>query len=1031
MKFNFTIQPYQTEAVNSVVNVFAGQPYVDNKAYQRNVKVDKDLTNWQVSDDELKSGYANAAVQLSSQQLLANIRKIQGQNNIKLSEVLTDSLGACSLDVEMETGTGKTYVYIKTIFELNRQYGWSKFIVVVPSVAIREGVRKSFDTMQEHFMEHYGKKARPFVYNSKNLDEIDDFSQSADISVMIINMQAFNTSFNEEKNQEGRKGDAAARIIFSPQDDFQSRRPIDVIAANCPIVIMDEPQKMGGEKTQKALQKFAPLFCLNYSATHKQRHNLVYVLDALDAYNKKLVKQIEVKGFDIKNLQGIDGYLYLAEIVLSTNKQPAVRMEFEVAHSAIKREKRIVQVGDDLFTLSKKMEQYRGYRISEIDTAQNLVSFTNGRVMRVGEVVGDISEVDLRRIQIRETIRAHFEKEKNLFNQGIKVLSLFFIDEVAKYRQYDENGQELDSEYAKIFEQEYQDILNEYLTLYNTPYEQYLRNIEVKRTHKGYFSIDKGRMVDSSTRRGSDESDDLTAYNLILQAKDVLLSLDNDVRFIFSHSALREGWDNPNIFQICALKHGGSSAIQKRQEVGRGLRLCVNQSGDRMDWAMLGEQVHDINQLTVIAADGYKDFVDDLQKGIVADLYERPTKADEAYFVGKTLLIAGDYVTITSKQGRDIYRYLIKNDYIDDDDKVTNEYRQDLAAGTLAKLPDSCTGIADGVHALVQGIFDEHSLDGYIVNGNIPKIKENPLNDNFNKKEFQILWNYINHKYSYTVDFDSEELIKKAIASIDDKMYVAKLQYTVTSGRQSEDWEAEKLKNESGFEQKSSQTYSLERTSGSQVCYDLLGKIAVGTRLTRKSVAKILAGIKPSKFACFQHNPEEFISKAIKLINEQKATIIVEHITYNQIDGVYDSNIFTAEKRADISKAYRAKKNVQDYVFTDGYAKDGQSVERKLAEDMDIANEVCVYAKLPKGFFIPTPVGNYSPDWAIAFYEGTVKHIYFVAETKGSMDTLNINAIERSKIDCAKKLFGKLSSSDIIYEHITSYQDLLNIMGKY
>lgn len=1031
MKFKFTIQPYQTEAVNAVVNVFAGQPYVDNKTYQRNIEIDKDLTNWQIADDELKSGYANAAVQLSSQQLLANIRKIQGQNNIKLSEALTDSLGACSIDVEMETGTGKTYVYIKTIFELNRQYGWSKFIVVVPSVAIREGVRKSFDTMQEHFMEHYGKKARPFVYNSKKLDEIDDFSQSADISVMIINMQAFNTSFNEEKNQEGRKGDAAARIIFSPQDDFQSRRPIDVIAANCPIVIMDEPQKMGGERTQKALQKFAPLFCLNYSATHKQRHNLVYVLDALDAYNKKLVKQIEVKGFDIKNLQGIDGYLYLAEIVLSTNKQPAVRMEFEVAHSAIKREKRIVQVGDDLFTLSKKMEQYRGYRISEIDTAQNLVSFTNGRVMRVGEVVGDISEVDLRRIQIRETIRAHFEKEKNLFNQGIKVLSLFFIDEVAKYRQYDENGQELDSEYAKIFEQEYQDILNEYLTLYNTPYEQYLRNIEVKRTHKGYFSIDKGRMVDSSTRRGSDESDDLTAYNLILQAKDVLLSLDNDVRFIFSHSALREGWDNPNIFQICALKHGGSSAIQKRQEVGRGLRLCVNQSGDRMDWAMLGEQVHDINQLTVIAADGYKDFVDDLQKGIVADLYERPTKADEAYFVGKTLLIAGDYVTITSKQGRDIYRYLIKNDYIDDDDKVTNEYRQDLAAGTLAKLPDSCIGIADGVHALVQGIFDEHSLDDYIVNGNIPKIKENPLNDNFNKKEFQILWNYINHKYSYTVDFDSEELIKKAIASIDDKMYVAKLQYTVTSGRQSEDWEAEKLKNESGFEQKSSQTYSLERTNGSQVCYDLLGKIAVGTRLTRKSVAKILAGIKPSKFACFQHNPEEFISKAIKLINEQKATIIVEHITYNQIDGVYDSNIFTAEKRADISKAYRAKKNVQDYVFTDGYAKDGQSVERKLAEDMDIANEVCVYAKLPKGFFIPTPVGNYSPDWAIAFYEGTVKHIYFVAETKGSLDTLNINAIERSKIDCAKKLFGKLSSSDIIYEHITSYQDLLNIMGKY
>lgn len=1025
MKFKFTIQPYQTEAVESVVSVFAGQPFNDHFTYRRDVEIKRDVTNWYVSDEELYMGFANAKVQLDYGQLITNINRIQARNNINLSSSLTSNgLGACSLDVEMETGTGKTYVYIKTMFELNKLYGWSKFIVVVPSIAIREGVRKSFDTMEDHFMELYGKKARPFVYDSKNLTEIDSFSQSADIQVMIINTQAFNTSFNKDKNVEGRKGNDAARIIFSERDTFGSRRPIDVIAANNPIIIMDEPQKMGGAATQKALKAFNPLFCLNYSATHKQHHDLVYVLDALDAYNKRLVKRIEVKGFDIKNLRGTDSYLYLEQIVISPKKPPMARIEFEINYNkSINRETRVVGVDDDLFALSKNMQQYRGYRVSEVDPIRGTVTFTNGEVLRAGEVRGDVSEADLRRVQIRETIRSHFEKEKELFSLGIKTLSLFFIDEVAKYRKYDEDGTEINSEYGDLFEQEYTDILNEYLTLFNTPYEQYLRSIEVHKTHAGYFSIDKkGRKVDSATKRGSDESDDISAYDLILKDKERLLSFENPVRFIFSHSALREGWDNPNVFQICTLKHGGNSPTQKRQEVGRGLRLCVNQNGDRMDVDTLGSQVQQINQLTVIASDGYKDFVADLQRGIREDLYERPTKATADYFIGKTIVLDGNDVTVSDKQGRDIYRYLIKNDYIDEEDRVTDKYRADLANDVLAPVPESCAEIAEGMHALVQSIFDEHALDGMIKNGHDTKVTENALNDNFYKQEFQTLWGYINHKYAYTVEYDSEELIKKAIAHIDEKMFVAKLQYTVTRGEQGKDWNAEKLKNGAGFLAEESKTYTLERAEGSQVKYDLVGKVAEGAKLTRRTVARILGGIKPYTFAMFKNNPEEFIAKAIKLINEQKATMIVEQITYNQTEGTYDSSIFTAEKNADFSRALEAKKNVQDYVFPDS------DKERDLATEMDLDEKVIVYAKLPRGFQIPTPVGNYAPDWAIAFRKGSVKHIFFIAETKGTMDTLNLKPIEQAKIKCAKKLFNELSTEDVVYHDVDTYQNLLSVM---
>ena len=1041
MKFTFKIQQYQTDAVEAVARVFQGQPFNAGVSYMRDLGtlsqkpmqmslIPAEETPLQLELQDLinDSGFKNEALQLTNEQILSNIQTLQTESNIHQSSELVAPLGRCSLDIEMETGTGKTYVYIKTMFELNKRYGWSKFIVVVPSIAIREGVKKSFEITTDHFMECYGKKARFFVYNSSNLNQLDAFSSNSGINVMIINTQAFAASMNEAKNVEGRKGDAAARIIYTKRDEFGSRRPIDVIAANRPILILDEPQKMGKEDsaTQKALKRFNPLFTLNYSATHAKQHNLIYVLDALDAYNKRLVKRIEVKGFEVKNLRGTDKYLYLESILVTPKNPPQARIEMEVMHKGgTKREFKKLNVGDNLYYLSGEMEQYKGFVVSEIDPFTGVVTFTNGDELRKGDVVGDVSEDDMRRVQIRETIISHFEKEQDLFNRGIKTLSLFFIDEVAKYRQYDEDGNELLGEYGKIFEQEYISVMNEYRTFLNPEYMAYLDSMEVQDVHRGYFSIDKkGHATNSSLRRGTDMSDDISAYDLILKNKERLLSFEEPTRFIFSHSALREGWDNPNVFQICTLKHSDSTT-QKRQEVGRGLRLCVNQSGNRMDAEVLGDKVQDINVLTVIASESYAGFVDGLQKQTEAVLYDRPRKADIEYFTGKSIKMDGKIIKVDERQARAIYQYLIRNNYVDEEDNVTKEYREDVKSGNLAPVPENLKPIEEGVHVLVQAIYDDSLLKAMFEDGNKPKVLENPLNDRFEKAEFQRLWTAINHKYAYTVDFDSEELIKKAVSHIDSELYVSELLYTVTAAGQKEKLSADMVRSGSSFEDAKRKTTALKNAHTSQVPYDLLGKIAEGTVLTRKTVASILQGIRPDTFAMYKKNSEEFITKVIRLIKEQKATMIVEHITYDTIEGHYESSIFTAEKHnLTMDKAYPAKKAIQDYVFTDGMAE--KSVERKFAENHDGAEEVFIYAKLPKGFYIPTPVGHYSPDWAIVFHEGKVKHIYFVAETKGTMESLNLRPIEKAKIDCAKKLFTKLSDGLVTYDHVDSYQELLN-----
>ena len=1011
MKFKFKIQQYQTDAVERTVEVFEGQPSMDSLTYRRDLGKRAVHHQTSIIDDEIETGYRNCEVQLLPKEILTNIRKAQAAGDIKLSDSLVPSIGACSLDIEMETGTGKTYVYIKTMFELNKRYGWSKFIVVVPSIAIREGVGKSFRMLEDHFMEHYGKKARWFIYDSSRLKSLDDFSSDAGINVMIINTQAFAASLKEGgKSKE-------SRIIYSKRDDFASRRPIDVIAANRPIIIMDEPQKMEGEATQTALKRFMPLFILNYSATHKTKHNTVYALDALDAYNHKLVKKIQVKGFEVKNLKGTSSYLYIDSIILSKTEPPRVKIDLEVkTTSGIRRRSMPFGKGDKL-QASSGLAQYEGFDISEINPYTDTVTFLNGITLRKGEVFGDSSERWMQRVQIRETIASHFEKERELFARGIKTLSLFFIDEVAKYKSYGDDGEIIQGVFWKDFEEEYTNILNENLSLFDPEYQKYLLRFSASEVHNGYFSIDKkGRSVNSEVKRGRDISDDISAYDLILKNKERLLSFDEPTRFIFSHSALREGWDNPNVFQICTLRHA-NSATAKRQEVGRGLRICVDADGNRMDFESLGENVHELNKLTVIANESYSDFVGDLQRETRDVLRDRPTKADEAYFTGKLVFVGDDKHAITEEEANSIRAYLWENDYIDDKGQVTEQYKTDLAEGNLEPLPKKLRPMADGVQLLIRALYDESvAIDNMFEDGNATVIKENKLNDNFAKAEFQALWKEINHKYAYTVHYDSQELIEKAALSINANLEVNQLRYVVVTGEQD---------SVDAFGSTTSTSKRVGSVSTSTVKYDLVGDIAKGATLTRRTVVEILKKLSPAKLAMFQNNPEEFIRNVVKLIKEQKATMIVDHISYNLIEGGYDSTIFTQEKSSQsLSKAYAAKKHIMDYVFSDS------DIERKFASALDGATEVCVYAKLPRSFQIPTPVGNYAPDWAIAFNKGTVKHIFFIAETKGSLDSmeLDVRGVEKAKIACAKKLFNDASTSEVRYGAISKYEELLDVI---
>lgn len=1020
MKLQFKHQKFQADAAKAVVDVFAGQPYLrpsymmdrGSGYYQQSFTEEEDFTGW--SNQKI-------VPELNDRLILEHIQTIQRANQIKPSIKLE---GRFNLTIEMETGVGKTYTYIKTMYELNRAYGWSKFIVVVPSIAIREGVYKSFQVTQEHFAEEYGKKIRFFIYNSTQLTEIDRFASDSSINVMIINAQAFNARGKD------------ARRIYMKLDEFRSRRPIDIIAKTNPIMIIDEPQSVEGKQTKENLKQFNPLMTLRYSATHKSDsiYNMIYRLDAMEAYNKRLVKKIAVKGITESGSTATESYIYLESINLS-KAAPTATIQFDFKGvTGIRKITRTVSEGYNLYDNSGQMEEYKeGFVVSRIDGRDDSVEFINGIKLFAGDVIGKVSEDQLRRIQIRETILSHIQRERELFYKGIKVLSLFFIDEVAKYKQYDAAGQPMNGAYADMFEEEYRDVVEHLqIGMGEDEYIKYLSEILAEKTHAGYFSIDtKGKLIDSKAnekRENTKEkmSNDVNAYDLIMKNKELLLDRNpkkSPVRFIFSHSALREGWDNPNVFQICTLKQS-SSAVRKRQEVGRGLRLCVNQDGERMDTNVLGADVHNVNVLTVIASESYDSFAKGLQNEIADAVADRPKAVTAELFIDKVIKDdKGNEQVIDSDTAHAIQYDLIVNGYIDKKGLLTDKYYEDKANGEI-KVAEEVADSAVSVIEIIDSIYDSRSVG--IEDARKNNVELEVDEDKLAMPEFKALWNKINSKSVYVVDFDTDELIRKSINSLDKKLIVSKIYFKVETGSMEQIKSKEELTSGVSFVKEESSSYGNVIAASSNIKYDLIGKLVEETGLTRKAVIQILQGIQPATFNQFKNNPEEFIIKVAGLINDEKATAIIEHITYDVLDDKYGTDVFTdltIKGRLGVN-AMKAKKHLYDHIVYDS------SNEQAFATELDTNTNVAVYVKLPDGFYISTPVGHYNPDWAIAFYEGTVKHIYFVAETKGSMNSMQLRLIEESKIHCAREHFKTISNGEVVYDIVDSYKTLLEKVMK-
>lgn len=1028
MKLKFKKQQYQENASLSIVKCFEGQPKGTRHDLIGRRETNFDLRNatgkdyWNQNSVEDIISFGNNKIMLTTEELRKNIRAVQKQNNLDY----TDNQGYENYSVEMETGTGKTYTYIKTMYELNKAYGWSKFIVIVPSIAIREGVLKSFQITEEHFQELYKKKIRFFVYNSNNssnIANINNFAEDNSIQVMIMNYQAFNS---KSKNN---------RRIYEELDELQSRKPIDVLKATNPILIIDEPQKMG--KTEEMLKEFNPLFIIRYSATHKEKfkYNMVYRLDAVDAYNQKLVKKINVKGIELLHNKSEDTYLYLDRVEISKS-DPVAYMEIETKSSTgVTKKTKKFSAGANLFELSGGLEEYRGYVISEIN-AQNMsydiVKFTNGKEITTGQIVGDAEEDYMARIQIRETIRSHFEKEKEYYKKGIKVLSLFFIDEVAKYKVYDENKKAHNGEYAKIFEEEYNNICNEFYNFIDEDYKKYLDSLNGKKVHSGYFSIDKKAskglsedeqiFIDSKIDdKAEGTSSDEDAYDLIMKDKERLLSLSEPVRFIFSHSALREGWDNPNIFQICTLKKSNSE-ISKRQEIGRGLRICVNSNGDRMDYRELEDDFFNINNLTVIASESYDSFAKALQSEISANLSRKSfDKFEQKIFIDRELVNKdGKSLPIDETVVNKIYRNFMKNDYIDENDYITHKLKEDIANNSIS-IPEIMQDHVEEYTKLITSLFTETKIE--IGNANKNNISNLKLNDNFYKKEFQELWNKINVKSIYEVDFDSNELIEKAIKVLNEKLIISKMRVRITEGEQRNAISVNQLKEDDAMYVVKERNETYNDFVPVTTKYDLIGSISAETRLTRHTIIEILKNIRQDVFEQFKYNPEEFIRKAANLINDEKATTIIDGITYNKTDDKFSNEIFTKNNlngKLGVN-ALEVKKHIFDYVITDS------TIEMEFARKLE-QGEVTIYAKLPNGFKIRTPFGNYNPDWALVFDNKDIKYIYFVAETKGSMQSAQLKGAEQGKIACARKHFKAISNGAVKYGVVDSYENLINLV---
>ena len=1017
MKLQFKNQKFQSDAAKAVTDVFQGQRHSNMGEYT------VDMGNEEASFFDVV-GFRNQPVTVSGQDILEKIRKIQMDAQLKPSE--TVDMSDLRLTIEMETGTGKTYTYIKTMYELNKLYGWSKFIIVVPSIAIREGVCKSFNIMSEHFASEYGKRIQSFVYDSKQLTKIDQFASDSNMHVMIINTQAF-----------AARGEDARRI-YMKLDAFRSRKPIDVIAQTHPILIIDEPQSVLGadrnNATRNRLKEFQPLFTLLYSATHRAEDivNMVYRLDAMDAYNQKLVKKISVKGIEQRGSTATNGYLYLESIELSEGN-PRARIGFDKKiTTGTKQVTQLVSDGFDIYQQSGQLEEYADhYRIESIDGYNRCINLLNGTTLYEGDVIGAVNEEVIRRAQIRETIKSHIEKERKLFKLGIKCLSLFFIDHVDNYRLYGAGGTTSNGRYAEIFEEEYKNILSEILQLNlfedETDYVSYLKRFASDQVHNGYFSRDrKGHFTQpSATELRNESSNDASAYDLIMKDKERLLSFDEPTRFIFSHSALKEGWDNPNVFQICTLKDSDNQT-KKRQEVGRGMRLCVNSAGERQDENVLHGRVFEVNELTVIASESYDSFAKKLQTEISEAVGDRPIKVQPSLFVGMVITNKdGEQKQVDELEASFLFSALVGKGYVNRQGQLTQKYHDDKQLGVLDFGEDYDEEEKKGIIKKLDSVFNPNTTKP----DNARQAREAKFDSNkFQRKEFQELWKRINHQTYYTVDFKTEDLISKAVQRLDNELHVSQVSITVRTGEMNRIDSREQLEAGNAMQVTEVNTQNVHEVIGANVKYDLIGKLVDSTGLTRHAIVCILKQIAPATFMQFKVNPEEFIIKAGNIINECKAIAVIEHVKYHKLNKEFESDIFsnsTLKGKLGVN-AMESEKSLYDLVVVDS-----AGVEMNFANELEHRPEVMVYTKLPGGFYINTPVGHYNPDWAIVFKEGEeIKHIYFVAETKGTLSESDRRDTENSKIECARRHFETISSSEITYGVVRNYQDLRDIVTK-
>ncbi|MFH3479061.1 type III restriction-modification system endonuclease [Xanthobacter variabilis] len=914
---------------------------------------------------------------LLDDEIIANLKDIQLRNGLAPSSALTSG----DFTVEMETGTGKTYVYLRTIFELNKLYGFTKFVIVVPSVAIKEGVYKTLQITEEHFKGLYsGQPFDYFLYDSAKLGQVRNFATSPNIQIMVVTVGAIN---KKDVNN-----------LYKDSEKTGGERPIDLIRATRPILIVDEPQSVDGGLSgagKNALGEMNPLCTLRYSATHVDKHHMVFRLDAVDAYERKLVKQIEVASLEV---EGGHNKAYVRFVSASNAKGTiTARVEIDVLDGKqVRRQEVTVQDGDDLEQLTKRAI-YADCRIGEIRAGRDnqLLEVKlpgSEEFLQPGQAVGDVDADALKRLMIRRTIHEHLEKEKRLAPLGIKVLSLFFIDAVEHYRSYDADGNPVKGKYARIFEEEYRRAakLPDFVSLF----KEVDVTSEAEEVHDGYFSIDKARRwTDTADNNQAGRDNAERAYNLIMKDKEKLLSFDTKLKFIFSHSALKEGWDNPNVFQICALREIGTER-ERRQTIGRGLRLCVNQNGERL-------RGFDINTLTVIATESYEDFAENLQKEIEKDTGIKFGIVEKHQFATIPVVNPdGSTGMLGFEESAAIFDHLKAEGFVDTKGKVQDTLRTALKDGTLA-LPVALAahlGAVRDVLKKVAGKLDIKNADERVTVKTRQAILESA--------EFQALWDRIKHKTTYRVHFDNEKLITDCAKAIANGPPVSKARVRVRK--------ADLSIGQGGVEAKEHDKNSgtiITIEEGDIVLPDVLTDLQDRTQLTRKSLVRILTEC--GRLTDFKRNPQAFIEIAGEVINRTKRLAIVDGIKYQRIgdEHYYAQELFAQEELTGYLR--NMLKDAQKSVF-EHVVYDSGGVERTFAEQLEKNEAVKIYAKLPAWFKVPTPLGTYNPDWAVLVEVSGEERLYFVVETKGSLFVDDLRDIEAGKIACGEAHFSALAS---------------------